>query len=91
MDSLEKMRVMTSRDKDWIDEILDDEEITGWQIGIIEGLLITSSAKHLYQNINIIDLTYNEAEEIIKDLYENNCPQDPKDQYKLMCKRGVFK
>jgi len=90
MDSLEKMRVMTSSDKDWIDEILDDEECSLWQISFIEQLLITSAANFLYQNTNLNDLTYNEAEEIIKDLRENNCPQSPQEQYKLMCKAGVF-
>ena len=84
MDSLEKMRVMTSSDKDWIDEILDDEECSLWQISFIEQLLITSAANFLYQNTNLNDLTYNEAEEIIK------CPQSPQEQYKLMCKAGVF-
>ena len=91
MDSLEKMRVMTSKDKDWIDDILEDEECNLFQIGFIEQLMITSAANFLYQNINLNDLTYNDAEKIIKDLRENNCPKDPQDQYKLMCKRGVFK
>ena len=81
---------MTSRDRDWIDDVLEDEEIAGWQIGVIEGLLITSSAQNKYKNTNIMELTYNEAEEIIRDLYENNCPRDPKDQYKKMFKAGVF-
>ena len=85
------MRVMTSRNRDWIDEILEDEEATMWQIGLIEGLMLTSSAKCNYERVNLNELTYNEAEEIIKDLYENNCPRDPKDQYKKMYKAGVFK
>ena len=85
------MRVMTSRDRDWIDEVLDDEEVSGWQIGIIEGLLITSSAQHLYNNINISELTYIDAEKIIEVLRENNCPTDPKDQFRSMSKAGVFK
>ncbi len=90
MDSLEKMRVMTSRDKDWIDDILEDEQCSCVQMGIIESLLLTSSANYLYGHINLNELTYNEAEKIIKVLYENNCPTDPQDQYKLMYKRGVF-
>ena len=83
--------MMTSRDRDWIDEILDDDEANMWQIGKIEGLMQTSSSGYLYQNIELTELTYNEAEEIIKDLYENNNPTDPKDQYQIMYKRGVFK
>ena len=86
------MKVMIlKRDRDWIDDILDEEEISGWQLGIIEGLFLTSSASYLYKNINLNELTYNEAEEIIRDLSENNCPQDPKDQLKKMFKAGVFK
>ena len=84
------MKVMTSRDRDWIDDILDDEEASMWQIGKIEGLMRTSSSGFLYENIELTELTYNEAEEIIKDLYENNNPTDPKDQYRKMFKAGVF-
>ena len=39
-------------DHDWIDEILEDEPCSLWQIGKIESLLVTSSAQHLYENIN---------------------------------------
>jgi len=83
--------VMTSSDRDWIDDVLDDELCNGWQIGNIEALMLTSAANYLYEHINLNELTYKDAEEIIKVLYENNCPKDPQDQYKLMCKRGVFK
>lgn len=85
-----KMRVMTSRDRDWIDDILEDEQCSCVQMGIIESLLLTSSANYLYEHINLNELTYKDAEAIITKLYENNCPKDPKDQYKIMCKRGVF-
>ena len=63
-----KMRVMTSRDRDWIDDVLDDEEANGWQMGIIEGLLLTSSSSFNYKDLDIPSLTYLEAQEIIKDL-----------------------
>lgn len=82
--------MMTLNEHDWIDDFLDDE-CTLWQIGIIESLLHTSAANLLYSNINFNDLTFYEAEEIIKELYENNCPLDPQEQFKQMCKRGVFK
>ena len=82
---------MTSKDKDWIDEILKDEECSGWQMGIIEGLLITSSANYLYENINLNELTNNEADEIIRDLRENDNPRDPKHQLEGMFKSGMFK
>lgn len=88
---LEKMKAMTSKDKDWIDEVLEDEICGLWQIGIIEQLLITSGVNYLYENIDFNTLTANEAENIIKDLQENNCPKDPKEQYKIMQRKGVFK
>lgn len=89
--SLEKMRAMTSRDKDWIDDVLEDEECSMWQIGFIEQLLITSASNIFYFDINLNDLTYNEAEEIIKDLRENDRPKDTQEQFKQMCRAGVFK
>lgn len=86
------MKQMTSKNhKDWIDEILEDDECTCIQIGIIESLLITSSSSKNYQNININTLTYNEAEEIIRDLRENNVSKDPRDQFDKMFKSGCFK
>ena len=91
MDFLEKMNLMILKNKDWIDEILEEEEATGWQIGSIEGLLLTSSAEYLYQNIDFSTLTYKDAEIIIKDLYENNNPTDTRQQYEEMRRAGVFK
>ena len=75
------MKQMTSRDNDWIDDILEDEPCNGWQVGIIEGLLITSSARDKYIDINLNDLTYAEADEIIWELRENDNPRDPRDQF----------
>ena len=80
-----KMKVMTlKRDRDWIDDILEDEQCSCVQMGIIEGLLLTSSVNYLYENINLNELTYIEADKIIKDLRENDCPRDPKKQFKKM-------
>ena len=76
--------------KDWIDEVLDDEICSGAQIGIIEGLLITSAANHLYKNLNFNELTYQKADEIIRTLRANNSPTDPKHQYEQMCRNGMF-
>lgn len=82
------MSQMTSRDRDWIDDLLDDDPINSWQIGIIEGLFITSSASYLYRNIIIEELTNEEASEIIFKLKENDNPRDSKDQfYKIFGKR----
>lgn len=75
---------------DWIDDILEDEPCSLWQIGKIESLLVTSSANIFYEQINFNELTYNEAEEIIRHLWENDCPRDPKDQFKQMQRRGIF-
>lgn len=78
---------------DWIDDVLEDgdKECTMWQIGFIEQLMVTSASNYSYSNINLNDLTYNEAEEIIKDLRENDCPKDTQEQFKQMCRAGVFK
>jgi hypothetical protein len=84
----QKMKVMTSRDRDWIDDLLDDEPINVWQIGMIEQLLITSSASCLYDNIKIEELTNEEASEIIFKLKENDNPRDPKDQFYKIFGKG---
>jgi hypothetical protein len=76
------MKQMTSKehDDDWIDDLLNDE-CSCVQMGIIEGLLVTSSAASQYQTINLNDLTYGEAEEIIRDLKENDNPTDTREQF----------
>jgi len=76
--------------KDWIDEVLDDEDCSLTQMGIIEGLLVTSAANCLYRNINFNELTYKEANEIIRELRKNNRPTDPKHQYEQMRRNGMF-
>jgi len=82
---------MTLKSKDWIDEILEDEPCSTIQMGIIESLLITSSANINYNNLDIEKLTYEEAEKIIRELRENNNPRDCKDQLNKMFERGIFK
>ncbi len=69
---------------DWIDDFLADKESTLYQITIIESLLNTSSSAYMYEDLDIESLTYDEAEEIIKDLKENNNPIDPRDQFNKM-------
>ena len=73
----------------WIDYILDGEAEKSniYQIGIIEGLQITSSYRW---DGNTETLTYLEAEELIIKLKENDNPKDPKDQYKEMFRSGMF-
>ena len=82
---------MTSKSKDWIDEVLDEEPCSAIQMGIIESLLITSSANINYKNLDIEKLTYEEAERIIRELRENNNSRDCKDQFNKMFEGGIFK
>tara|TARA_B110000285_G_C14871817_1_gene489570 strand:- start:74 stop:325 length:252 start_codon:yes stop_codon:yes gene_type:complete len=82
---------MTSKNnKDWIDEVLEDEPCSSVQISIIESLLVTSSAVSEYKNIKIEKLNNEEAIEIIRDLRNNNTTRDCKEQFNQMFKRGVF-
>ncbi len=69
---------------EWIDDFLADEECTLQQISLIESLFITSSTAEKYVGLDLTKLTYQEAQEIIYDLRENNYPTDPRDQYKQM-------
>ena len=77
---MEKMKQMTSREHDWIDDFLDDQ-CSLVQVGIIEQLLITSSVANEYDYNNLNDLTYGEAEEAIKRLRENDNPRDTREQF----------
>tara|TARA_R110002074_G_scaffold361868_3_gene534915 strand:+ start:345 stop:596 length:252 start_codon:yes stop_codon:yes gene_type:complete len=73
----------------WIDYILDGEAEKSniYQIGIIEGLQITSG--YVWTG-NPETLTYLEAEELIIKLKENEIKTDPKDQYQEMFRSGMF-
>jgi hypothetical protein len=70
----------------WVDEFFQDEECSLYQISMIETLMKTSSAAYLYQEIDITELTYEEANEIIKELRENDNPIDPREQFNRMFK-----
>jgi len=70
----------------WVDEFFQDEECSLYQISMIETLMKTSSAAYLYQEIDITELTYEEANEVIKDLRENDNPMDPREQFNRMFK-----
>jgi|TARA_R100000084_G_C4645749_1_gene146604 hypothetical protein len=71
---------------DWIDEFLADEEATLHQISIIESLLQTSSSAINYENIDYNNLTYEQANNIIYDLQDNNNPTDPREQFNKIFK-----
>lgn len=73
----------------WINWITDGKanESTIWQISTIESLQITSSYRW---RGDPTQLSYEEAEELIKKLKENDNPQDPQDQYRKMFRDGVF-
>ena len=83
---------------DWIDEFLEDLEdvneiANGWQIGIIEQLMLTcpmTDADKFYLEKNLCNLTMIEANQWIEQLREVEIPRDPKDQYEKMRKNGVF-
>ena len=69
---------------DWIDDFLADEESSLHQISRIESLMKTSSAAINYQGVDFEKLTHEEANEVIKDLSENNNPIDPRQQFNKM-------
>ena len=70
---------------DWIDELLNDE-CSLYQLAKIESLMQTSSVAYKYDNVDFHKLTEKEAEEIIQDLYENDNPTDPREQFKRIFK-----
>ena len=70
---------------DWIDEFLNDE-CSLYQLAKIESLMQTSSVAYKYDNVDFVKLTEKEAEEIIQDLYENDNPKDPREQFKRIFK-----
>tara|TARA_Y100000401_G_scaffold23575_1_gene16037 strand:- start:461 stop:706 length:246 start_codon:yes stop_codon:yes gene_type:complete len=76
-----------SEEKDWIDDVLDDEPIKWWQIAKIEGLLQTSSVGSKYSHLILDDLTYEQAKHIIYDLKENDNPRDCREQFYQAIKR----
>ena len=82
-------------DKDWIDDIIDDEPATWWQLEKIERLCETSSTGSNYicsstgaYKYDPNTLTYEEASAIIYDLKENDNPRDCRDQFLLVLRRN---
>ena len=73
----------------WFDWITDGEpnKSTIWQMSAIDSLQRTSS--YVWQG-DPEQLSYEEAEQLIKKLKENDNPQDPQDQYRKMFRDGVF-
>ena len=73
----------------WIDWITDGKanESTIWQMSAIDSLQRTSS--YVWQG-DPAQLSYEEAEILIKKLKENDNLQDPQDQYKKMHRDGMF-
>lgn len=80
---------MTSRDSedDWMDDFLDDKS-SMYQMMRFEQLMITSSSNSKYEHINIEQITYGEAQDIIKDLEENDNPRDCREQFYKIFKRS---
>lgn len=82
---------------DWFDEVVDGEPLIAeyWQVDYIDNLLprtsITLEDQELISNrIFQKSFTQLEAEQIIIYLKENEVYSDPRDQYKKMCKSGMF-
>ena len=73
----------------WFDWITDGEpnKSTIWQMSANDSLQRTSS--YVWQG-DPEQLSYEEAEQLIKKLKENDNPQDPQDQYRKMFRDGVF-
>ena len=74
-------------EKDWIDDVLDDKPIAWWQISKIEGLCQTSSVGSKYVNMKLEQLTYEQANQIIYELEENDNPRDCREQFYKFIKR----
>ena len=70
-----------SEERDWIDDVLDDKPIAWLQISKIEGLCQTSSVGSNYVNMKLEELTYEQANQIIYDLEENDNPRDCREQF----------
>ena len=82
---------------DWIDEVVDGKPLKAeyWQIDYIDNLLPRTSLTLPYQEeilykIYQKDFSQLEADEIILELKQNEIYNDPRDQYKKMCKSGMF-
>ena len=76
---------------DWIEELLEDEPISVGQISIIEGLL--SGVPYEPQTIKeieegMLNLTYNQATDLIYRLNQDFIPKDPREQFKKMFRYG---
>ena len=78
-------------DQDWIDDILSEEPISNTQIAVIEGLLTSVPYEpDVISDIEsgMLQLTYQEAYELIGKLKEDYISKDPRDQYNKMFKYG---
>jgi len=82
---------MTSKDNDndWMEEHFNDE-CSYYQMGKIEQLMETSSSAENYEHINIVELTYGEAKDIIKELEENDNPRDCREQLRRILKHRRY-
>jgi|TARA_B100001939_G_C16843226_1_gene574078 hypothetical protein len=82
---------MTSKENehDWIDEHFEDK-CSIYQMGRIEQLMVTSSAAENYEHLDIEQLTYEEAKQIIEVLEDNDNPRDCREQFRKILKRNNF-
>ena len=80
---------------DWMDEVLDGKPLEAemWKLGYIENLLHRTSIPIREQDIimsSLDTLSDIEADEILKEIKENQIHSDPKQQYEEMRKNGMF-
>jgi len=78
-----------------MDEVLDGKPLEAevWKLSYIENLLHNTSIpvreqERIMSSLN--DLSDIEADEILKNIKENEIHSDPKDQYEAMRKNGMF-
>ena len=68
---------------DYIDSLFNDE-ITSTQVSIIEGLLITAAIPQKEKeqiDLDLLELTKDEAQKMIRYLNENNTFNDPRKKF----------
>lgn len=78
-----------------MDEVLDGKPLEAemWKLGYIENLLHRTSIPIREQDIimsSLDTLSDIEADEILKEIKENQIHSDPKQQYEEMRKNGMF-
>lgn len=92
---------MEQSKKEWLDDLLDDsnnpmliEKPSFGYLGYMESLINSSIntddfKEHLIDSLD--DMPKDELDALMVDLKDNQTHRDCKEQYKEMCKKGIFK